>query len=91
MQEAVDNKDTEDNAKDKDEVDSILFLDDLSSYVPLARIDVSDAIYTHADLEEENLLGPLLDTRAALDNTVKKIHGLAISLPLVGESALNYV
>ena len=74
-----------------DNVDSVSFLDDLSSYAPLARIDVPDAVYTHGDPKENNPLGPLLNTKVALDNAIKKPQGLVSSLPRVGKSAVNHV
>ena len=86
---SVENEDAKDDIKD--DMDSGLFLENSSAYVPLKRIDVSDAVYMHDNPIKNYLLGPLIVTRAVLENTVEEIQGLVSSLPQVGGSAVNDV
>ena len=62
----------------------------VGTYVPLGHIDFPDAVYTHDDPIEEDLLGPLMDTKVVLENAVQKLQGLASSLPRVGDSVVDH-
>ena len=46
---------------DSEDLDSVLFLDDLSSYSPLECTNVPSSVYAHGDPNDDNLL-VLVDT-----------------------------